>query len=293
MARPPLSVVFATGHPWPDVRPYLEPILEQTRTVGGEVVVVDGNGHAVPDVLDGVVRVDARGGDIFAMRAMGALRATGDVLAYTEDHCQVAPDWCEQLLTAHRERPDASAVAGAVVNGSDTRAMDRANFALVHCSNLPPLRTVPDDWVPSSANVSYKRQQIPPQVAHPGWLEYVYTPDLIRSGRLVVDDRVRVSHVQSHGFVGTIANHYHAARSMSGLAATLAPPLGRRAWARVAVTYPYRTVRRTLRVSSEKPGGARPVYRLLAPIIVLAISAAVGVLAGAVAGIGHSARRLK
>jgi len=286
-------VVFATGHRWPAIRSYLERIVAQTRAIGGEVVVFDSNGDALPGELDGVVWVKAPRTDIFSMRAQGAMRATGEVVAYTEDHCEVAPDWCERIVRAHQEHPEALAIAGAVVNGTDERVMDRANFAIVHASNLPPLRHVPEEWVPSSANVSYKRDVIPPQIAHPGWLEYVYTRDLIRSGRLVVDDRIRVSHVQSHGLAGTIVNHYHAARSTAGLMTTLGPPLGRRAWVRAALAFPYRTLRHTIRTALGKPACGRRVYRLLAPMALLACSGAVGALIGGLAGTGDSPRRLR
>ena len=32
---------------------------------------------------------------------------------------------------------------------------------MIHAANLPPLNEIPRDWVPSSANVSFKRAVIP------------------------------------------------------------------------------------------------------------------------------------
>lgn len=293
-ARPPISVVFATRQPSAHVGSHLQTIEEQVRAVGGEVVVVDGCGQALPGEPDDVLSwVKSPGSDVYELRALGAARARGDVVAYTEDHCAVAPDWCERILRAHRERPDVEMIAGAVVNGSEERVIDRANFLMVHAANLPPLRDTPDDWVPSSANVSFKRAVMPDRVPEPGWVEYVLTAELIHSGRVVLDDRIRVTHVQSYGVFGTVMNHYHAARSVAGLLRVLSPTVGRRVLARAALAFPYRQPRRALRTVRRKPGCGPGLGRLLVPMIVLAGSAAIGLFMGAVAGVGASRQRLR
>ena len=66
------------------------------------------------------------------LRLLGLTEARGNVVAITEDHRDVAPDWCEQVIAAHERCPGAVAVAGPVTNGADTNVADRASFLLVH-----------------------------------------------------------------------------------------------------------------------------------------------------------------
>ncbi len=292
-ARPSISVVFATRHQWQETASFLDRIEVQVRAVGGELLVVDGGGAMPSEPDDAVSCIRSPGSDVYQLRALGAARARGEIVAYTEDHCMVAPDWCEQILRAHHDHPDAAMIAGAVLNGSEERTMDRANFLMVHAPNLPPLREVPTDWVPSSANVSFKHAALPDRVPDPGWVEYVLTAELIRSGRVAMSDRIRVSHVQSYGIVGTTVNHYHAAPSVAGHHRQLRPTMGRRMFARAALTYPFDASRRTLRVARQKPAYASGVWWMVAPMLLLACSATVGLLTGTVAGPGVSPCRMR
>jgi hypothetical protein len=39
------------------------------------------------------------------LRLLGLIEAGGDIVAITEDHCDVTHDWCERVLAAHATRP--------------------------------------------------------------------------------------------------------------------------------------------------------------------------------------------
>jgi hypothetical protein len=292
-SRPPLSVVFATRCRWSEIAAFLDVIEDQVRAVGGELLVVDGRSAALPnETEDAASWIHAPGSDVFELRALGAARARGEVVAYTEDHCEVAPDWCERILTAHRDHPDASVVAGAVLNGSEGRMIDRANFVLAHASNLPPLRDVPREWASSGANVSFKREVLPADTPGRGWLDFVVPAEAIAGGRFVVDDRIRVRHVQSYGVVGTVANWYHSGRCLAVLTAGLTPSVRRASLALTGLALPYSLLRRAFRVARSKPSG-RQAYRLIAPMVVLAFGAATGFVMGVLAGPGNSLQRLR
>ena len=136
-ARPPLSVVLATRSVWPAMSPTLDALVPQASELGAEVLVVDGDGHAFKDQVPPEVRyVSVPGADVFRLRARGLVEARGEIVAFTEDHCVPAPDFCAATLRAHGEDPR-PAVSGAVVNGSPDSTIDRANFLNVHGDNLP------------------------------------------------------------------------------------------------------------------------------------------------------------
>ena len=295
---PILSVVLATTHAWPTLRETLRSVERQAAGIGAEIVIVDGDGRALPaepEPGSGVLWLRAPGCDIFELRALGAAHARGAIIALTEDHCLVAPDWCDRMLRAHDAHPDAAVLAGCVLNGATQRAIDRANFLLVHGLSLPPLRSLPKrHWSPTPANMSFKREVVPRPAAPSGFLELALIGTLLAEGKVAVDDRVVVHHDQSNGFMGTFVDHFHAGRSVAGLFGTVSTsPATRRVLARAMVGYPRAIVERVRDIARDKPGAAPEVRRALPLAVGLVGFAWAGVATGVVAGPGSSPRRMK
>jgi glycosyl transferase family 2 len=291
--RPPLTVVLGTRSTWPEIAATLDALVPQAQECGAEILVVDGAGRAFDrDVPPTVRYVSAPGGDVFRLRAVGWVEARGEIVAFSEDHCVPARDFCAAILRAHEEHPQA-AVSGAVVNGSPNRAIDRANFLNVHGGNLPSLVGTTPMWGPTPTNVSFKRSVIPDEEPPTGWLEIVFGHELQTRDEVAIDARIVVSHVQSTGRLGTFANHFHAGRSFAGFARQLAPKGERTGFLlRNAVAVPRPIVRRALRGGriAEAP---RSPHRLLPLIVGLALAGALGVLWGGWTGPGKSALKLR
>jgi hypothetical protein len=143
--------------------------------------------------------------------------ARGEVIAVTEDHCVVTPGWCAQVLAAHREHPEAAAIGGIVENGATTRLIDWANFLIVFGPFTAPIEAGPCDAISLQANISYKRRVIPSEPGELGMMEMLFNRRLRQQDEiLLADDRLRVYHVQSWGFWGTFAAHFHNGRSIAG-----------------------------------------------------------------------------
>jgi len=106
---------------------------------------------------------------------------------------------------------------------------------------------------------------------------------LMRERRVAVDDRIRVAHVQSHGFLGTLAAHFHNGRATSGLHRIR---LSRR-------QLPWRLYRLTMQTLRNKPE-LEPVIRSCKPMIAaLSTCHALGETVGILFGPGKSAARLR
>jgi hypothetical protein len=166
-------------------------------------------------------------GMAFAKRKMPLVvgaEAAGEIVAWTEDHCLPAPDWCEKIREAHERNPDAEMIGGAVVNGSQDNPMDWANFLCTFGPFVPPIKRPPGQRVPAVANLSMKRRAIPSGPIRAGFIEIVCAARLLLAGRVRFDDRIQVTHVQSWGFWGTFAAHFHNGRSTNGLLADTMPP---------------------------------------------------------------------
>lgn len=223
MSRPALSVVIATTHPWPSARECLEILAPQCQATEAELLLGDSTGEGLPDPppdwLADVRHVVSPGASIFDLRAKCTEIAQGEIIAWTEDHCHPAIDWCARILEAHREQPDALAIGGAVSNGSTANAMDWANFLCTFAPFLPPLDRSRIGRVPAAANISFKRSALPPAPIAPGGIELTLEADLWSQRKIGFDDRIRVTHVQSWGFWGTPRAHFHNGRSTTGLRA--------------------------------------------------------------------------
>ena len=293
----PLSIVIATNHSWPEIRETLESLRDQAAAHGAEILVVDGDGAGFPPAeahRHPNVRVLKRSGaSVFALRAHGISRARGEVVAITEDHCRVAPDWCARILDAHRRHPEAAAIGGAVENGATSTLVDWANFALVFSPFMPPIRNGDSETIALQANISYKRRVIPADPGELGIMEMLFNRELLDRGeRLVADGRILVHHHQSHGILKTCASHFHNGRSIAGF--RLPHLTGARRLARIGSTaiLPPFLLWLTLRNISGK-GRLRGELLASVPLLVpLAVCHAAGELIGYLAGPGDSPRRL-
>ena len=294
-ARASLSVVLPTRDPWPMIAPVIDVLGPALRAIGGELVIVDGTPDAsgvdldaipLPSALGRGVRVGTP--DVFELRAVGLAEASGDVVAVIEDHCVPATDFVSMILRAHEEHPQ-QLVAGAVVNGSEERAIDRANFLAVHARNLPPRSSEPPaGWIPSPSNVSYKRSALPRSKPTRGWIETVLNVRMLFDGNVALDDRVLVRHIQCRGVLGTFQNHFHAGRSMGGLGRdAVGPRRDQLRWGlRLTPTIPLALTRPVW--GRRSAAGSREAMKASAIVLALGCADAIGFLTGVVGGPGRS-----
>jgi len=263
----PISVIVPTIRGWPAAGPALERLVPQTLRAGGEVVVMDGSGGPVPsaeerDELGGAVMWASRpGASVFQLRLEGYNAARGDVVAVTEDHCHVAPDWVTRTLEAHHRHPGAGAIGGAVLNGTDQKLVDWAAFLLTQGPFMPPLANGMTDRISGPANVSYKRRVLQrlKTTDHLGLIDFLELPAALEGESLVADDSIRVLHHQSQGFWGTSLAEFDNGRTIAGFRRRR---MGRGDWLRIlgAPLLPiYRSVR-ALRIAQRKqpPAGVLP-----------------------------------
>ena len=295
----PISVIMPTVRGWPAVKPALERLVPQTLQSGGEALVIDGSGGRPPSAreraeLGGpVVWVERPGSSVFQLRAAAYQIARGAVVAVTEDHCYVAPDWIDRIKDAHDRYGEAGAVGGAVLNGTDRKLVDWAAFLLTQGPFMPPLDNGLTDRISGPANVSYKRRVLQRLRSDDplGLIDFLELPAALEGESLAADDSIRVLHHQSQGFWGTSLAEFDNGRTIAGFRRRR---MGRGDWLRIvgAPLLPiYRSVR-ALRIARRKqrPRGVLPAS---APIHVwLQYCAMAGELAGYATGPGDSARRL-
>ena len=295
----PLSTVVATTQPWPEVEPLLASLREQIATIGGEVVLGDGSADGLlpPEVhaAHPHLRVLHRpGASVFQLRAAAVAAARGDVIAITEDHCVVAPDWCARILAAHREHPEAAAIGGAVENGATGTTIDWASFFLVNGASMPPIRDGVRRAIALQANCSYKRRALSPAASELGLMEWLLNEDLHRRGAVLrADGRILVSHVQSLGVAATCRIHYDDGRTIAAFRLARIGPLERAVrLAACVVMPPLLTIRAAFHVLTKRRRAATLVASL--PwMLVLTSCKAWGNVLGFLFGPGTSPARIR
>ena len=292
----PLSVVVATRQPWPFARECLEHLCPQADAAGAEIILADGSGVGLSEEYAGqhpcVQWMKIPGASVFDLRARAVAVACGEVVALTEDHCLVHPEWCERILAAHRRHPSALAIAGAVENGSTRLLMDKANFFLTFGPFMPPFATRLTRRVPPPSNVSFKRSTYLDVVPSPGWIEFALNPSLCAQGAVAFDDNLRVNHIQSHGFWGTCASHFHNGRSTTGLVSAIMAPKRQHERLWLCLKKPIAMVRETITSLSEKQMPRRHIIGSIPLVTLLAVCHVAGEVTGLIKGPGESPWRL-
>ena len=234
---PNLSVVLATTRPWEELRACLRSLEPQLEECGVEVIVGDAHGGDVPDDISRdfpwVHWIRHKGESVFILRNRGALAARAPIVAFTEDHCVVAPDWCRRILQAHDTHPEAAAIGGVVANGPTRHLIDWANYLLVFGPFAPPAPSGPATVISLQANCSYKRNALPDELQPNGIMEFHLNRELIKRGHhLYTDGAIAVAHIQSHGRLGTFAAHFHNGRSIATV--RMETLRGAKRWLRIA-----------------------------------------------------------
>jgi len=285
--RPPISVILATTEPCSDLANCLAVLEPQVSALNGELIVGDASG--VGQVPQPVAEsrcftlIRRRGASVFELRARAAEMARGEVIATTEDHCLVAPDWCVEILRGFALHPRALGLMGPVVNGSRRHLIDWANYLHTFGSSLPPYDGAQRERCPPNANVAYRHSVFPTGTLPPGWMELELNPRLFRQGHFVFHESMAVTHVQSHGFWKTFRAHFDNGRSTTGLHPIR---LSRR-------QLPWNVFRGTLRAMGGRERH-RPEIRASIPLLfLLSCCHALGETVGILAGPGRSAARLR
>ena len=298
----PITVLIATIRGWPDCREAVRLIAEQVFPADGEFIVADASGNPPPSdremaELGGPIRwLELPGRSVFQLRHALYRAASGDIVAITEDHCYVAPDWVERILEAHRRHPNAAAVGGTVLNNTDQKLVDWAAFFLTQGPFMPPLANGVSTRISGPANVSYKRWALERHDPDDGsgFMAILYNRRLAEAGEILrVDDRIVVDHFETTGLGWTTSIHFHNGRTISGF--RRARGMTGEEWLRIATALllPAWRTARVVRVGLGKGRLRRQLVASVALCLWLEYVQGTGHLVGYLLGPGGSPNHLR
>ena len=144
----------------------LTALVPQAESLGAEVIVPHDStledAAALKRMFPAVRFADLPGVRTPAeLRAAGAVISAGDVVAFLEGHCRPAPDWCRQVLAAHRA-PHA-VIGGPIEKGLPVDGNDTAlNWSVYLADYSRYMMPLPEGTTHSlsDCNVSYKRSAL-------------------------------------------------------------------------------------------------------------------------------------
>lgn len=295
--EPTISITVSTVQGWPAIRANIASVEVAAVAAGGEVIVTDGSGHAAPQPGElaamTIWRTDP-GASVFKLRSQAYRLARAPIVAITEDHCFVPPDWATRMLAAHAAHPEAAAIGGSVEDGATRTGFDWASYFVVQARNAPPIPNGPSDRIAGAVNVAYRRAALEGMDDYNGLgaIDALHQQAVARSGGiLIADDSIRVVHVQSLGRRGTIAIHYHSGRAFAGF---IRNRMDRVAWKLClgVVVIPYIRFARITSVLRRK-GYGTTIGRVWPMILILLLAQAAGQIVGFLAGPGDSPNRVQ
>lgn len=280
------------------MRTVLDSFRDDAERLGVEIVVADGSKAPEPpaDALPpGTIWLRPGSDDVMRLLAEAMRRCTAPIVATTEDHCICRPGWCEAILRAHAEHPDAAAIGGTIENGSMDQLLDWGSYFITQGPHMGPLGQREVSFVTNEACLSQKRWAVDllDDLGGKGVAMIFHTRALHDLGHtLRVDDRFSVDHFQSIGLRSTTGIHFHNGRAIAGIRRDR---MGKGDWLRVgfAGLLPAYRIARLLRVCLPKGTHRREFLASLPWAIWLQYASGAGHLVGYATGSGDSARHLR
>jgi hypothetical protein len=299
MGRPPMLSVVVVSFNGPRLLGGCLASLAPQMTAGDvEVVAV----RAWPDLTDGhaalvrdfpaVAWVTAPAGTtVPVMRRMGIRASHGEIVALLEDDCVVAPDWCQAVVTAHRETADV-AIGGAVEPGPYRRGRDWAVFFCEYGRFMPPLPERPTTDLPGN-NVSYKREVLETLPATPeGFYDVFVHRQWAEEGRpLRANAALVIRQMNTWGWRHVTAVPFHHGRAFGGMRLQHSPWPIRIAAGILALFLPLLSTARIVRIVLGRRRHLGHLARALPWIGLFTASWSLGESAGYLGGPGDSPAR--
>jgi glycosyltransferase involved in cell wall biosynthesis len=160
MGNQSLSVVVAAWNSPALLRQCLRSLAATTARQNCELIVASPAGRGFAELIanefPGVISIAlADSPTVPQLRGAGLARATGDVVAFTEDHASTAPEWAEALLAAYQGQ-DCVAAGGPVAQGEGLSSLDLGVYLFDYGRFAPPLPAGTTREI-SGLNMSFSR----------------------------------------------------------------------------------------------------------------------------------------
>lgn len=217
-----LSVIIPSVNGLPTISECLAALEAQRGGFVYELIVVDRcrNGTAehieahFPNVK--LIRLSEPIG-IPQMRSIGLTNATGDIIAFIEDHCIAPADWFEKIFKAYES--GYSAIGGAVENASVARIRDWAAYLCEYSGSMPPIASGEVDNIAGN-NAAYARQvleQVDESVRRDCWEFFLHERLRSKGVKFLSLPDLIIAHKKEFNVSYFLAQRFHYSRSFAAM----------------------------------------------------------------------------
>lgn len=219
MTRPrSLSVVVAAWNSPALLRACLRSLAEATLRGDVELIVAapsdGGFGELLAAEFPRVIGVTvAQPATVPRLRSAGLARATGEIIAFIEDHATVAEDWTDALQSGYATA-DCAALGGPVAQGNGLSSLDWGMYLFDYGRFAPPQRAGVVHEL-SGINMSFSRTLLGtlPDVLRDGVFEGALQAELARRQvPLFLAPSAIVYHHKRYALRPALASVYHLGR---------------------------------------------------------------------------------
>jgi glycosyltransferase involved in cell wall biosynthesis len=227
-----------------------------------------------------------------ALRAAGLARATGDIVAFLEDHAMVAPSWADALLEAFAE-PAVRAAGGPVAQAPGLSTLDWGAYLFDYGRFMPPAAAGPVREL-SGLNMAFARELLDTlgDSLRDGVIEGPLLDVLRRRGvALHLVPAALVYQTKRYSLRETLVSVYYLGRGYAGRRVQGTASAGRLVRAAGSLVLPAVLVWRVLSVVLPKGRDTGRVLAAVGYLCLIALAWSVGEGMGYVAGAGDSETR--
>jgi glycosyltransferase involved in cell wall biosynthesis len=297
--NPQLSVVIASLNGLRYVQACLESLHAQTGGIDAEIIVADCVGRDVTDFIartypDVIVIAFETRKSVPELRAAGILRARGDIVAMTEDHCLATPDWFASMVQAHEKHPY-YAIGGSVDNAATERVIDWAVYLCEYSAFTSPIPEGVSHDLPGP-NVSYKRAAVEAMrdmLQDGGYWETFLHQRLESMGQaLYADPHIRILHRKYFTLSDFLSERFHYGRWYAGTRIQFVTPAKRLFYLVFSPLLPPLLIKRLYDRVKHRGRHADEFRRCLPLIVLFTLAWAAGEFIGYATGAGRSVMKL-
>lgn len=293
-----LSVIIPSVNGLPAIGECLAALTRQ-QGCKPEIVIVDRcwNGTAehiktrFPEVK--LVRVAPPIG-IPEMRSIGLSQATGDIIAFTEDHCIAPEDWCEKIIKAHHQS-GYQAIGGAIENGSVARIRDWAAYLCEYSDLMLPLAAGEVSNIAGN-NASYARkilEGVDESVKRDCW-EFFLQEELKAQGvRFFSVPDIVLAHKKEFDVLYFVTQRFHYSRSFAAMRAARVSGFRRVYYVITTPALPFLLLWRIASQVISKKRHYRELILSLPLLLLYGVSYACGEFIGYLLGPGQSLAKVE
>jgi hypothetical protein len=223
------------------------------------------------------------------LRAGGLARATGEVVAFLEDHAMVDPAWADALVEGYRAS-GVRAVGGPVAQAPGLSTLDWGAYLFDYGRFMPPMAPGPTHEL-SGLNMSFTRELLGAlgDTLRDGVIEGPLLEELSRRGvRLYLAPQAIAYQTKRYSLRETLVSVYYLGRGYAGRRVRGTPRIGRLARMSGTVLLPAVLVWRVLAAVLPRGENTGRVLGAVGYLCLIALSWSLGEGVGYVAGVGDS-----